>query len=149
MQKNFIRYVSGYLLNKALRIHTCDTCIKYSQDHNNLDDSSFYCFLKKYENDNKDLFGSLKMPNDEFVQLIFNIEKIFQANFEELVTRKNICNTLFNLINILPFTHPCTQFPKEFALKLYLRVRIYYTLKTINGNFRKINKNKLIIWKNL
>lgn len=150
LQKNFIRYVCGYLLNKALRIHSCDTCIRYSKEHTELDDSSYYCFLKAYGNDTKDTpFGSLQMPNDIFVNLIFKIEKIFQDNFEKLATQNNICNTLLNLINQLPFSHPCNYFPKEFILRLYLRVRIYYTLKNVNANFRNIQKNKLIIWKNL
>lgn len=149
LQKNFIRYVCGYLLNKALRIHSCDTCSFYSKEHTELDDSSVYCFLKAYENANKDTFGNLQMPNNKFVELICKIETIFQENFEKLATTTNISSKLFNLSSVLPFSHPCKYFPKEFVLRLYLRVRIYYTLKTINGNFKNINKNKLIIWRNL
>lgn len=149
LQKNFIRYVCGYLLNKALKVHSCDICNKYSKDHDELDDSSFYCFLKAYENANKDTFGNLQMPNDEFVELICKIEQIFQENFEIFSTKSNICNKLLNISNHLSFSHPCKYFPKEFVLRLYLRVRIYYTLKTINGNFKNINKNKLIIWRHL
>lgn len=148
LQKNFIRYVCGYLLNKALRVHSCEMCITYSKDHDELDDSSFFCFLKAYENASNDTFGNLQMPNNKFVELICRIERIFQENFEKLATQ-NICKTLFDVSNQLPFCHPCKYFPKEFVVRLYLRVRIYYTLKTINGNFKNINKNKLIIWKNL
>lgn len=149
LQKNFIRYVCGYLLNKALRVHTCDICNKYSKDHDELDDSSYYCFLKAYENANKDTFGNLQMPNNKFVELICKIEQIFQENFEKFATKRNICQMLLDISNHLAFNHPCKYFPKEFVVRLYLRVRIYYTLKTINGNFRNVNRNKLIIWRNL
>jgi len=149
LQKNFIRYVCGYLLNKALKVHYCDICNKYSKDHDELDDTSFYCFLKAYKNKNEDTFGNLKMPNDKFVDLICKIEDIFQENFETFATKSNICHLLLDISNHLRFSHPCINFPKEFVIRLYLRVRIYYTLKTINGNFRNINKNKLIIWRNL
>lgn len=149
LQKNFIRYVCGYLLNKVLRIHFCDICSTYSKDHDELDDSLFYCFLRAYENKNKDTFGNLHMPNDEFVNLICKTEQIFQENFEKVTSKSNICNTLLDISNHLAFNHPCKYFPKKCIVRLYLRVRIYYTLKTINGNFRNINKNKLIIWRNL
>lgn len=123
-----------------MKIHSCDSCISYSKDHTVLDDSSFYCFLKAYENRNNDTFGNLQMPNDKFVELICKIEFIFQEHFEKLATGSNICTTLLNLSNMLPFSHPCNDFPKEFVLRLYFRVRIYYTLKTVNGNFRKLTK---------
>lgn len=88
------------------------------------------------------------MPNDEFVELISKIEIIFQEQFESAITKPNICASYLELCNRLPFTHPCKNFPKDFVIRLYLRVRIYFTIKRINENFRKINKNKLIIWRN-
>lgn len=96
LENFFIKYVCGYLLNRTLQVHSCEICTKYSKDHTELDDSSVYCFLKAYENANKDLFGNLKMPNDEFVELICKLEFIFQQNFET-----NVCANFLQLANEL------------------------------------------------
>lgn len=81
LQKNFIRYVCGYLLKKGLEIHSCDVCIQYSKAREELDDSSFFIFFKAYENAQNDTFGNLCNPHDDFVNLITNIEIIFQRHF--------------------------------------------------------------------
>lgn len=150
LHKNFVRYICGYLLKKALNIHSCDVCITFSNHRQELDDSSLYIYFRAYENSEKTIFGNLKNPADIFVDFIANVEEIFQTNFHCLIARTNICNNLFQLVHRQYLAHPCGKFPKEFVLKLYLRIRLYYTLKHINNNFKdqKNIRNKLIIWRN-
>ncbi|CAG9771830.1 unnamed protein product [Ceutorhynchus assimilis] len=50
LEKNFVRYVCGYLLKKGLNLHCCEKCQQYSNAHQELDDTSLFCFFKAYEN---------------------------------------------------------------------------------------------------
>lgn len=54
----FCKKILSDILNKGLKVHSCEVCVKYSVDHKELDDSSVYCFLKAYENANKDIFAN-------------------------------------------------------------------------------------------
>lgn len=148
LEKNFVRYVCGYLLKKGLNLHSCEKCEQYSNAHQELDNTSLFCFFKAYENAERDTFGNLKNPHDDFVNYITSIEYIFQSNFETAILKPNVCGSLLELSAYVPFTRPCENFPKNFILNLYLRLRIYYSLKNINRNFKHTNKNKLIIWRN-
>lgn len=148
LQTNFVRYICGYIFKKSLQVHSCELCLKYSKEHDKLEDSSYFCFLKAYENKNNDFFGNLTMPSDTFVEFIIQIEGLFQKHFEDFITSSAIIGKYLKLCENIPYSHPCDNFPKIFAVKLYLRVRMYYTLKNINNNFRNINKNKLIILRN-
>lgn len=148
LQKNFIRYICGYLLKKCEKVHSCQTCLEYSKAHQDLDDSSLYIFFRAYENSSKDTFGNLKNPHDSFVDFITNIEVIFQSNFEEFILHPKISESYFSLCQKIPYNHPCSQFPLQYVIKLYIRVRMYYTLKNINKNLKTINKNKILIWRN-
>lgn len=62
LQKNFTKYICGYLIKKTLSIHSCDTSIKFAKAQEDLDDSSLFCYFKAYENANMDLFGNLNVP---------------------------------------------------------------------------------------
>ena len=148
LEKNFIRYICGYLLKKCLEIHSCIQCINYSKAHEELDETSLFCFLKAYKNTEGDTFDNLKMPHHEFVNLIIQIENIFQHNFQTFILQPKVCHSFYVICKNLLFKSPCELFPTEYVIRLYLRLRIYYTLKNINRNFKNINKNKLIIWRN-
>lgn len=128
-------------------VHTCEACGIYANQSQELDDSKLFCFFKAYENASLDTFGNLKIPTDDFVYFISQLENIFQNNFEELSIANDIIKKLIVFSNNILFTPPCNKFPKRFLVKLYFRLRIFYTLKFINRNFKSINKNKLIIWK--
>lgn len=154
LEQNFIRYVCGYLINKCLAIHSCDICLQFSKAHNELDDSTFYCYFRAYENCLNETFGNLKMPDNKFIYFIASLENCFRNSFEELVTQKNIIQKFVNLYNRFIFEHPCEKFPHEYLLRLYSRMRLFYTLKEINRNFKtqknilnKKQKNKMLIWK--
>lgn len=149
LEKNFIRYVCGYLLKKCLEKHQCEVCTNYAKAREELDDSSIYIYFKAYENGKGDIFGNLNNPHDDFVNFVSNLEIIFQQNFEKFILETDVCKHFFNLCSNLNYFHPCMYFPKTFVILLYIRLRLYYTVKDINRNFKNINKNKLIIWRHL
>lgn len=153
LEKNFIRYVCGYVIKKSLKVHECDVCVKYSKSITDLDDSTFYCHLRAYDTSG-DTFGSLHMPHENFVHLISYIDASFRNCFERISIEPHIVQTFVNSLGVVRFNHPCKNFPIKFVLMLYTRVRLYYLLKFINRNFKnqstvgqRRNKNKYIIWK--
>lgn len=148
LQENFVRYICGYLLRKASKLHSCPICTQYENAHKELDETSMYIFFRAYQNTSNDVFGNLRNPHDDFIKFITCIEALFQLNFENFILLNDICRSFINASKNIAFVHPCPQFPMSYITNLYFRVRIYYTLKNINKNFRTINKNKLIIWHN-
>jgi hypothetical protein len=148
LQKNFARYICGYLIKKCLSVHTCDVCLTFAKGHDTLDDTTLFCYFKAYENASADAFGNLQMPDDSFVFFFAMLEGIFQNSFEELVLKRNILKELLILYNTVAFKHPCINFPYNYVIKLYARIRLFYTLKFANRNFKIPNRNrKLIIWR--
>lgn len=148
LQKNFVTYICGYLMKKALNKHTCETCENFAKAQSQLDDSLLFCYFKAYECANRDVFGKLNVPHESFIYLISSIEILFQENFQNIITGHSIGATFFNKVcESFSFNHPCKTFPIEYVIKLYIRTRIYFSLKNINRNFIYGNKDKLIIWK--
>lgn len=40
------------------------------------------------------------------------------------------------VLSCVDFLHSCSDFPKIYLLKLFIRVRIYYILKFVNRDFK-------------
>lgn len=150
LEKNFTRYVCGYLITKCLSVHSCEVCVGYSKDHQNLDATSYFCYFKAYDNANNDYFGNLAMPNDEFVAFVCHLETLFAENFESFVVKDSVIEHFINSFKQVDYQHPCREFPYDYMLHLYSRLRLFYTLKYVNRNFKTVqNKRKTIIWQHL
>lgn len=153
LEQNFMRYVCGYLIKKCLSVHKCETCEGYAKSITQLDDSTFYCYLRSYDN-RSDTFGKLYMPHNNFVHLISHLDSAFRERFENISTETSVVRNFANLFSLISYKHPCDNFPIKYCIMLYSRVRLYYLLKYINRNFKtqtiadqKKRKNKLIVWK--
>lgn len=145
--KNFQTYLCGYLIRKCLQVHTCPICNSYAHQVEEMSDTTLFCYFKAYETGNHSNFGNLMMPNDGFVTYVSKLEVLFQREFENICTKETIIWHLINLGREIKYEHPCEKFPATYLLKLYVRLRLFYTLKLINRNFKSVNKNKVIIWK--
>lgn len=85
LEKIFIRYICGYLL----QIHSCDVCLQYAKAH----EERYLPLLPP-------IFGNLLMPYDDFVSLITHVEIIFQKNFEEVILKPNVCSSFLEFHSI-------------------------------------------------
>lgn len=141
LEKNFMRYVCGYLIKKSLSVHKCETCEQYAKSITELDDSTFYCYLRSYDN-STDTFGNLKMPHDNFVHLISYLDCTFRENFEKISTETSVIRNFANLFNLISYKHPCVNFPLKYFIMFYSRVRLYYLLKYINRSFKRCRPKK-------
>ena len=143
---NALRYVCGYLIRKCILKHSCETCLQFSKQYTDIDKTSIYCHHRAYNPSLERPFGSLLMPNDYFVSYIAKLEDLFFKNLEELLVQKNIIAKYIKLFQLVEFQHPCPNFDKSYLMRLYARVRLFYTLKFINRNFRnQSGRSKTII----
>lgn len=150
---NALVYVSGYFMKKCLEKHTCDVCLKYASSKTELDPSSIYSHFKAYVNRNRDTFGNLKMPHEHFLNYIAELENEFCNNFNNMAINKQVGFNLKEKFKVISYFHPCINFPIDYFLSLFVRVRIYYTIKFANRELKSCKANKqnpkLIILQNL
>lgn len=138
-EENAFKYICGYLIKKCLEIHSCDTCIDYvNKSKATFDDTTLYSSFRAYENNETNMFGSLNVASDNFCLYIHKLEEIFVTNFEKNCFQKNIGGYLFQLVQGIIFEH----FATIFLIKLFLRMRIYYTLSEHNKSCKKENNRK-------
>lgn len=88
------------------------------------------------------------MPDKSFVEFISSLEEILMKNMKSIAVGK-IGDQLFNLLRGVSFQHPCPNFPLDYLLKLFIRMRTFYIVKYANRNFRmdalnikRSNKNR-------
>lgn len=138
---NALVYITGYLLKKALAQHSCQICQEYTNLSDLEEKESQFCNLKAYHSD-KEHFGGLTVPPKNMVEYITLLENKFVDNFNDFAYQSNIGAKFRNIFSDIPFPHPCKDFPISYFISLYIRVRIYFTLKFVNRDIRTLKTNK-------
>lgn len=146
LYKNAFNYVCGYIIKKTTMIHKCDICISFQEKCRVLDVNNLLISFKAF-NTTKSPFGSLQCPSEIFILFIFNLENIFCAKFEEICGTRGVSKRLFDIMKNVEFEHPCPQFPKIYVIKLFIRLKIYYTLKYTNRDLRISGKDRRAVRK--
>ena len=137
-QENAVAYVSGYLLNKSFKIHSCTNC-KEVLVSNNLDDNrKQFCFFKAYKESN---FGGLNIPSTCYLEYITKLEDAFVKSFSVTTRNTNVGINILKVIERIPVPfHTCAEFPLAYLQKLFVRMRIYYSIKFANREFSSTKK---------
>lgn len=142
-EQNAFKYVCGYLIKKCTERHACEVCSAFMKENNaDLDNTTIYCSFRAYNTDEVP-FGKLNIASNNFYSYIQQLEQIFVTNFESNCFQANIGSYLFKLAQNVDFKAPCPEFPKIYLLKLFLRMRIYFTLSHHNkecGSMKKKNR---------
>ena len=89
-------------------------------------------------NDGSVQSGFLIIPPDNFVAFVELLEQKFREHFDLEINIVNIGNEILKRIQDCKFDMPCECFPLNYLKKLYVRFRIYHTIKRNN----KLLKNK-------
>lgn len=142
MEQNAIRDICGYLIRKCINIHTCQNCVDFANTHQNLDETSLYSQFRACQTKTLDIFGNLYMPHDNIFYYVCELEQIFIDNFEKIALMENTLETFIELYKSIPFQHHCKNFPYGYLIRLYSRMRLFYSLKFINRNFRITGEGK-------
>ena len=137
-QENAVAYVSGYLLNKSFKIHSCTNCKQVLVSNNLDDDRKQFCFFKAYKEPN---FGGLNVPSTCYLEYIIKLEDAFVKCFSVTTENSNVGANVLKIIQriTVPFS-ACPQFPMENLQKLFVRMRIYYSIKFANREFSSTKK---------
>lgn len=144
-EKNALNWVAGYFFKKCLDEHTCQECIMYAQK-DYLDEGSILAYFRAYESTDYNIYGHLKMPRDDFCSYIKKLDDKFCELFPKLSLENNVGQSIKNELEKIHFSPPCENFPLNFLLLLFTRVRIFYTLQFANKTFKnQLRKSAKII----
>ena len=140
VQENAVTYVAGYLLKKCFDIHQCSRC-KEILASTNLDSSNkLLCYFKNYKEENS---SGLQMPSQCFLDYILRLEDRFVNNFSVYTKSTKVGDDLLKIFQSTPVNfQQCRAFPMEYMLKLFLRMRIYYTIKFANTGTLPLHQRK-------
>lgn len=138
-EKNALVYTCGYLLKKCFDQHK-DCCLfeSYLRSANsalNFSQDTTFIRYKDYCKDGGSTF--LIIPQDNFVQFVEAMEDKFGAFFKNKYTNCKVLNNLLKEVQNISFSIPCLCFPIIYLKKLYLRMRLYYTLRYNNRAFKQ------------
>ncbi|XP_063632464.1 uncharacterized protein LOC134803593 [Cydia splendana] len=133
-------YIAGYILGKCLEKHTCEKTVKNICDYYDLETQSRDILIKMfqfYNGDNVDKLSNIRPPVQllEFVNLM---EKRFNEYYKSAKDNMNFGWNLYSIIEKDSFKMPCECFPNKFLRMLYIRLKIFSSVKQYN----KINKKR-------
>jgi hypothetical protein len=83
---------------------------------------------------------------------IYTLEKHFFQNIEKHFCEKQVGHQMYNICqNVGILQHPCTNFPRDYLIRLFVRLRIFYIVKCTNKDlkFTASKNRKLCIVMNL
>lgn len=152
-EKNGLVYVSGYLYRKCLEQHNkCEKIklyVKRSEQPINMGKDSLFSHYKDFNDGNVQL-GFLIIPPDNFIAFVELLEKKYRKYFDLEINIVNVGNEILKRIKDCKFDMPCECFPLDYLKKLYVRFRIYHTIKRNNKLLKnKYYKKKIIRVSNL
>lgn len=149
-EKNALVYTCGYLLKKCFDQHKdCSVFKSYLSEASTLNtqDTTFI----RYKDCCKDGGSTLLIvPQDNFVKFVEAMENKFASYFKNKYINCKVLKNIFEEVQDISFSMPCTCFPIIYLKKLYLRMRLYYTLKYNNRAFKQCrNRRKYFSVSNL
>lgn len=106
-EKSAFKRVCEFLLSECLHVHVnCDACISYAAKEN----------------------SSNKDASNSFSLYVSGLEDTFMRNFEKFSIENNLGAQMLQLAQQVEYKPSCPDFPVVFLIKLFLRMRIYFTL---------------------
>ena len=138
LKDNAITYVAGFLLRKSFTKHDCQTCRSFFKNDSLDDDRKVFMFFKAYESDSN-AFGGLVVPSKVMIDYVIKLEDTLVGKFQDLNILQGIGRHLLKVLEKEIIDIPCSSFPRNYMLKLVMRMRIHYSLKYTN---RKLASSK-------
>lgn len=136
-EENAFIYICGYLLKRCFIKHRCETCESLFLDkNNNLNSLQLYNYFKGYNSTENDIYGKLNIPTSVFVSYIKEMHIKFFENFK-IICQSNVIKKFICILSEIEFPNTWSNFPKNYLIKFFIRVRLYCTLKFINREFKE------------
>ena len=132
--------MSGFLLKKYFKLHTCLRCTD-DFSSTELDDNRLLFYHFKAFDESKSDFGGLHSPSSNYLEYIIKLEDTFIEKFSVHTKIAGVGQSILDNIKSIPIKFECcTRFPIEYMQKLFVRTHIYYANKFANRNFAKTKK---------
>lgn len=137
-EKKRIDTVCRYLYLKCIDYHSCDQFKEYLSQS---PESRLY--VAPYRSTAPlDIRNCKLVPPRNFISFILILEKRFRDYCKQDVKINSIGHQILKKIASFEFEMPCKCFPLDYLKKLFVRLRIYFTVRENNIVFMKDN-NKL------
>lgn len=139
-EQNGLRYISVYLLSKCVKVHADCQLLKvyvYPEDKVNSANMVIDGANEDYSDDSQNI-----NPPDDFLNFVEEMEKHYQMFFNNYRMNCKIAQSIFDTMNGIAYVPPCACFPINYVKKLFIRIRIYITIKYNNRDFRKHRSGK-------
>jgi len=88
--KNALTYVSGYLIQKRIEKHSCNTCLDFDKIQKSIDEAFIFIHLKAYQNEVASNYGNLNVPPDSFFNYINALDDVFITNLPTIAIESNV-----------------------------------------------------------
>jgi DNA transposase THAP9 len=135
LEENSLYYVCGFLARKLVQWHPCSVCqsLFHSPSYGS---KGMLTELKSFIKNDSSKSSPLFTVSDEFFCYIQQLETVFDAGFEKHKCMQNVAQVIVNEILKCAIPTTCTDFPLLKFAQLYVRMRIYYSLKFYNEQLR-------------
>jgi len=77
------------------------------------------------------------MSSIVFINYIKELHIKFSENFEIFIRKLMLLN-FFNVLFTMQFCHSCPNFPQNYLIQFYIRIKIFYILKFNNRKYLEI-----------
>ncbi|KAI8434635.1 hypothetical protein MSG28_003168 [Choristoneura fumiferana] len=137
-EKKRIDTVCRYLYLKCIDYHSCD---KFKEYLSQSPESRLY--VAPYRSSAPlDIRNCKLTPPRNFISFIMILEKRFRDYCKQDIKISSIGHQILKKIASFEFEMPCKCFPLDYVKKLFVRLRIYFTVRENNVVYKKDN-NKL------
>ena len=142
LEVNSVHYVCGFLLRKLNLWHECACMLTLQEVEAELDSTTVYVRLRSYVSTQS---GGLLNASGCFRDYVSDCEAVFQRAFDERSHERGILTLIVAELTKIPIPVHCDKFPKLKLLRLFARMRMYYTLKFRNRDFaNECSKSKSV-----
>lgn len=134
-EKNAFVYFSRYCYVKCVEEHKCDSFQCYLDEFLEQKESvPYHCSVSIDLN----IHNCKMSPPEDFTEFLMILENKFKEYFNPDVQINSVAQELLKQLEEYGFGMPCPCFPIDYLKALFVRVRLFYTIKRNN----KLLKNK-------
>lgn len=144
-----LKYVTSYLLYKCSDKHSCKEMTAALKLLPTLDQTDLFTHFEAY-NKKAPYYRKLKLPSQVLYEYVEKLDVVFTDHFARSIEERP-GSKIFSLLKVIPLPKSscqCSCFPFDYLLKVFVRLRIFMTLKLNNRNFKagkKTIKQSLIV----
>lgn len=129
-EKNAFVYICGYCYKKCIQLHNCDKFQTYIRGGMNLEDDTAVLCNKLDRN----IQICKTVPPEDFTEYLLLLEFKFKEFFDANTEISSIGQEIFKEFedSDYGFGMPCPCFPIDYLKALFIRLRLFYTIRKNN-----------------